>query len=197
MTVCSGSRSTSSTTKRLASTTMCFRCGSESHLANDRKCPARNAICNNCRKKGHYAVVGKLAKSQVRVSTIRRSLGHRVGVLNNAVPRPTVDVTINDASALQLIVDTAAEVSVLSKRDFGRLPSLTFADTHDTFCNFDNPTICMIGKVSNVRLCFNGKSAVIHFFLWLMFRPRYWAWMRFWLFACRFLLVRNRRRWTL
>ena len=165
MAVGSGSRSTSSATKRLASTTMCFRCGSESHLANDRKCPARNAICNNCRKKGHYAVVCKLAKSQVHVSTIRRSLGRRVGVLNNAVPRPTIDVTINDASALQFIVDTGAEVSVLSKRDCGRLPSLTFADTHDTFRNFDNSTICMLGKVPNVRLCFNGKSAVVDFFI--------------------------------
>lgn len=35
----------------------CFRCNSESHLANDPKCPARKALCTKCNKIGHFATV--------------------------------------------------------------------------------------------------------------------------------------------
>lgn len=33
----------------------CFRCGSSSHLANAPNCPAAQAKCKNCQKKGHFA----------------------------------------------------------------------------------------------------------------------------------------------
>ena len=33
----------------------CYRCGSNNHLANDKKCPAVNAKCKNCTKIGHFA----------------------------------------------------------------------------------------------------------------------------------------------
>lgn len=33
----------------------CFRCSSRSHKANDEKCPAKDAICNSCGKRGHFS----------------------------------------------------------------------------------------------------------------------------------------------
>ena len=35
---------------------ICYRCGKGRHQP-DQKCGAINAICNNCGKKGHYAVI--------------------------------------------------------------------------------------------------------------------------------------------
>ena len=34
---------------------MCFRCGSEQHIAINPLCPARNITCHNCGKSGHFA----------------------------------------------------------------------------------------------------------------------------------------------
>ena len=34
---------------------MCFRRGSEQHIANNPSCPARNITCRNCGKHGHFA----------------------------------------------------------------------------------------------------------------------------------------------
>uniref|UniRef100_A0A336L3K2 RNA-directed DNA polymerase n=1 Tax=Culicoides sonorensis TaxID=179676 RepID=A0A336L3K2_CULSO len=33
----------------------CFKCGSHSHMADDSYCPAKHAMCNMCKKIGHYA----------------------------------------------------------------------------------------------------------------------------------------------
>ncbi|MEL7309057.1 MAG: hypothetical protein AAGK05_15125, partial [Pseudomonadota bacterium] len=35
----------------------CYRCGSNSHLASDSRCPAKNATCNFCKKTGHFSSV--------------------------------------------------------------------------------------------------------------------------------------------
>lgn len=39
----------------------CFRCGSNTHLANAHTCPAASATCHQCGKKGHFAKVCKSA----------------------------------------------------------------------------------------------------------------------------------------
>lgn len=45
----------------------CFKCGSESHLANDLNCPARNSKCNFCSGIGHWERVCKNKDSGKRV----------------------------------------------------------------------------------------------------------------------------------
>ena len=35
----------------------CFRCNKYGHLARDVSCPARDAVCRKCSKKGHFASV--------------------------------------------------------------------------------------------------------------------------------------------
>jgi hypothetical protein len=44
----------------------CFFCGNSIH--NRRNCPARDSLCNNCGKKGHYAKVTRCCMSSVKVS---------------------------------------------------------------------------------------------------------------------------------
>lgn len=45
----------------------CYRCGSEQHAANFPGCPAKDTVCRNCNKKGHYA---KACRGNKRVSEI-------------------------------------------------------------------------------------------------------------------------------
>ena len=40
---------------------ICYRCGKDRHQP-DQKCPAVNAICNKCGKKGHYAIICQKGK---------------------------------------------------------------------------------------------------------------------------------------
>lgn len=42
----------------------CYRCGDKNHLANNPSCPAFNALCKLCKKKGHFA-----AKCRTRKQT--------------------------------------------------------------------------------------------------------------------------------
>lgn len=42
--------------------TKCFRCGSANHLADDKKCPARNKKCLKCGYIGHYREYCKTIK---------------------------------------------------------------------------------------------------------------------------------------
>ena len=37
----------------------CYRCGSPSHTAEYKACPAANKLCRKCNRKGHFAAVCK------------------------------------------------------------------------------------------------------------------------------------------
>ncbi|KAJ8375109.1 hypothetical protein SKAU_G00056890 [Synaphobranchus kaupii] len=43
----------------------CYRCGSTQHTANFQGCPAKEAICNSCKKRGHFAKVCRGSKHRV------------------------------------------------------------------------------------------------------------------------------------
>ncbi|KAJ1158887.1 hypothetical protein NDU88_011560 [Pleurodeles waltl] len=45
----------------------CYRCGAGDHLANSKKCPALNKICNLCKKIAHF---GKVCKSGMNVKSV-------------------------------------------------------------------------------------------------------------------------------
>ena len=59
---------------------VCFCCGRPNHKAKDENCPAKNAICRVCMKKGHFALVCKSAKfkkdstATVHVSSLEMKL---------------------------------------------------------------------------------------------------------------------------
>ena len=45
---------------------VCYRCGSSTHLANAKNCPARNSTCKSCSKQGHWKKMCKSSSSKVR-----------------------------------------------------------------------------------------------------------------------------------
>ncbi|KAJ1087499.1 hypothetical protein NDU88_000668 [Pleurodeles waltl] len=54
---------------------VCFRCGSNDHLADSRACPAVHKSCSKCRKLGHFAAVCKAKKynTGMKVSSVSES----------------------------------------------------------------------------------------------------------------------------
>ena len=89
----------------------CFFCGRNRHPRN--VCPARNAICLNCSKKGHYQTVCR----SPAVSPSQNPVSH--AMLSAASPgtlsKATVSVTIKGRE-LQALVDTGSSESFISEK---------------------------------------------------------------------------------
>jgi hypothetical protein len=57
---------------------VCFRCGNRGHIRTDPECPARDATCHNCSKKGHYSKCCKAGKSQAYQSKKKEKVKAKV-----------------------------------------------------------------------------------------------------------------------
>ena len=99
--------------------TPCTRCGSPTN--HDRQyCPARDAECHKCGRRGHYM---KVCRSRVGVQAVHddsRSEAAFLGQLGNA-PNPwQIKVHVNGV-AVQFCIDTGAEVTVIPASVFRKL----------------------------------------------------------------------------
>ncbi|XP_048853518.1 uncharacterized protein LOC125721593 isoform X2 [Brienomyrus brachyistius] len=96
----------------------CFRCGSNTHLANSSQCPAAKATCKSCHKVGHFARVCRSSKtSDVREIQLPKLT---VLYLNNTCHAPhtlTCKINISTPASLtkehEMVVDTGSAVSIL------------------------------------------------------------------------------------
>ena len=92
---------------------ICFFCGNLRHPRF--KCPARNAICNNCSKKGHFQKVCRANKTAGTTATVNPSLS---GITTAAAPlslRKSVTEVIVNGIPLQALVDTGSTESYVSQ----------------------------------------------------------------------------------
>nr|XP_037273151.1 uncharacterized protein LOC119165061 [Rhipicephalus microplus] len=91
----------------------CEFCGRAPHPRSS--CPARNSVCNSCKRKGHFAEVCRARQAKQKLGSIQL---HAVGTLAAA---KFVDITVDDYTA-QFKVDSGAEVSAVPS-DFPALPA--------------------------------------------------------------------------
>lgn len=95
----------------------CFRCGSNTHLANAHTCPAVSATCHQCGKRGHFAKVCKSA-------AVREVVVPELTVLcvNQSQDKIRCQVQLEAPQGnkipLELIVDTGSSVSILPETLF-------------------------------------------------------------------------------
>ena len=92
--------------------TCCPWCGlSPKH--DQARCPARGAVCRNCRKRGHYR---RVCRSQAKVDTVEEGSDSFLGAVSshdNTTTSPwVVTVWLND-TLVQFQIDTGAEVTVI------------------------------------------------------------------------------------
>ena len=114
---------------------MCYHCG---HIpAHDRQqCPMRDAVCSKCGKSGHFKRVCKSAK----VHVVQRAERTRVVIEDNAflgaIGQSSTDLWVTKARVngifMEFQIDTGAEVTVISERDYKRLGEVTLMASQRT-----------------------------------------------------------------
>ncbi|UYV63574.1 K02A2.6-like [Cordylochernes scorpioides] len=89
----------------------CFRCGYYQGHSKEQ-CPAKDAICNKCRKKGHFAKVCRTKTIQEVSSSQNNAFIGIVGMQENAEDKWREVIKVND-QPIKFKIDTGAEVSVM------------------------------------------------------------------------------------
>ncbi|UYV62687.1 K02A2.6-like [Cordylochernes scorpioides] len=89
----------------------CFRCGYYQGHSKEQ-CPAKDAICNKCRKKGHFAKVCHTKTIQEVSSFQNNAIIGIVGMQENAEDKWCEVIKVND-QPIKFKIDTGAEVSVM------------------------------------------------------------------------------------
>ena len=103
--------------------TVCSRCGKSP--AHDRqRCPARDATCHKCGKRGHYQRVCKSAKVgvvQKDETNLHDTDDAFLGTVGDESEEPwTVNALLNE-TLIEFHIDTGAEVTVISELTFKKL----------------------------------------------------------------------------
>ncbi|UYV67708.1 hypothetical protein LAZ67_5001667 [Cordylochernes scorpioides] len=89
----------------------CLRCGYYQGHSKEQ-CPAKDAICNKCRKKGHFAKVCHTKTVQEVLSSLNDAFIGIVGMQENAEDKWCEVIKVND-QPIKFKIDTGAEVSVM------------------------------------------------------------------------------------
>ena len=97
----------------------CTRCGKR-HLPGRERCPAREAVCHKCGKRGHYKSMCKTKQGSIEIVGDETPAEAFLEVINEPKTAPTkpgthpwdVRVTLNDRD-LNFEIDTGADVTVI------------------------------------------------------------------------------------
>ena len=91
----------------------CYFCGDPIH--NRRSCPARNSVCNNCGKKGHY---GKVCMSKATSSTTASLFSPTICSITAACPNRLSHASVNVSvygNTLSALIDSGSSDSFISQ----------------------------------------------------------------------------------
>ena len=153
----------------------CFRCGSNSHVASDTKCPARNATCNYCKKDGHFASVCNAKNSSERSSKPNFQKSFSVGMnsldntYDNVVSKPFISIEVESDHSkvpVSFLLDTGSDVSILLYSYYVQYFSCGLKPfTNASLKNFDKTEIQVLGILPGVTCFFKDRFAKIDFFV--------------------------------
>ena len=143
-----GSKKTTST-RSDPSDNSCGRCGiTPSHEI--QCCPARNAVCHRCHRRGHYQIVCKsdmIKKVQLVADDSSDDsffLG-AVGVSHGAQDAWIVTLNVND-KAVDFHIDTGAEVTLISRATHGAIGGPPLLPAIRTLKGPSNNCLPVIGR---------------------------------------------------
>ena len=91
----------------------CYFCGDSIH--NRRSCPARNSVCNNCGKKGHY---GKVCMSKATSSTTASLFSTTICSITAACQKSMSHASVNVSvygNSLSALIDSGSSDSFISQ----------------------------------------------------------------------------------
>ena len=99
----------------------CYFCGGFLH-ANRASCPARDAVCHNCSKKGHFAKVCQSTKKAATVNAIYKpSLCTIIAACPSDLKHASISVKINDKVSMTALIDSCSSDNYISEDAFNKL----------------------------------------------------------------------------
>ena len=143
------------------SSKQCSRCGKGPHPR--QSCPARAAVCHNCKKKGHYSSQCFSAKSDTEVAktnTVYDTSYLTAVAAGQSTISWTATVTLN-GHEMAFKLDTGAEVTVISGNTLKTLgvEDREVQSSYKRLCGPDNRPLEVVGELSGT-LEYKGRSCV-------------------------------------
>ena len=129
---------------------LCYRCGSNQHLANFKSCPALKIVCNKCSKKGHFAkhcLLGK-SKSEVNQVTLDDSID-KLNVLPVMVnscssSHKYININLND-KLVKFVIDSGSQATLVPLNVFKSL-NLKLQPTSVSLIDYNQNSIKCLGE---------------------------------------------------
>ena len=134
----------------------CFRCGKSPHPRD--VCPAKDATCRKCKKKGHFSVVCHTKPVQ-NVSETNQSLdSFFLNTVDGAQDSKswTTQVSMNQVN-LHFKLDTGAEVTAISEKAFKALGSPQVQQPTKKLCGPTNTPLKVKGRLT-VSMTYKNNS---------------------------------------
>lgn len=144
----------------------CFCCGLGGHFAKNPNCPALNAVCRKCNKKGHFERVCRSVSQIRRISTTANNEDMdkfsspqilKVGDQPNKMPYLNCQVLVN-GKPLFMVIDTGAAVSILNEKLYKRhFSEFKLQPATVNLVNYDHSNLEVKGCF-NTSLTYNDKT---------------------------------------
>lgn len=129
----------------MVSKTSCYSCGGD-HARNRMKCPARSAVCNKCKKTGHF---GKVCKT---VNTIECTINETetenlfigsITQINDSMWEQKC--TLNNTLDIVFKLDTGAAANILPLYVYNKLNASSLKPTNTKLSSYNNTAIESLG----------------------------------------------------
>ena len=138
--------------KRATSGQACTRCG-RSPPHDRQHCPARDAICHNCSKRGHYKA---MCKSSKKVGELHQETSAEqyddseafLGTVGTENSNPWIVPLQVMNEVVDFHIDTGAEVSVIPDQTYRKRGSPTLSPPNQTLRGPSNEVLPVKGRFS-------------------------------------------------
>ena len=149
----------------------CFRCGSPTHSADNKTCPAIDTFCHKCGHKGHFITVCRnstrynvaAVSSDLQTMTNPTYTHSQDHVLcigssdNMHRPRPTATFHIHD-KPVELMVDSGSMYTIIPSLIFNQnWPHITLLPKDIDACGYQGQTIHLLGYMK-VNIKFEDRQ---------------------------------------
>ena len=146
----------------------CKRCGNKPHPRD--QCPAKDAECYKCKKKGHFSsqyltttVKAVISSAEVTSPDEDLDLAFLSAVVSTDETCWTASIRVN-GETMKFKVDTGAEVTAVTKLALTQLGNVKLHPATKTLCGPDRKPLQLLGQTS-VTLSHNGKTCIHNIFV--------------------------------